>query len=228
MKYLYIVLAALLLCGILLGCAKNAAPKPSVSWRVDSTGKYLADDAVRQVITVQAGAASEARITLYEKSKVNGKNVWTETLRCEGFIGQKGLGKTREGDRKTPIGEFGIVTAFGIKENPGTSLPYIDVTENIYACCDAECYNQIVDIREHPHENPEDEHMIDYSPEYNYGFMLDYNPERQVGKGNSIFFHCRGANPYTAGCIALAEEDMIQLLRAVDANARIVIDYLPM
>ena len=222
MRKRMVILTLCLLC-VLAGC--SAKPQGPESWRAISTGKYRDDASVRQVITVKAFSQNEARITMYEKSSENGKNVWTETLSCDGYIGKNGLGKTKEGDYKTPLGDFGIVTAFGIKENPGTSLPYIDVTEDIYACCDAEYYNQIINMKEHPHETVEDEHMIEYTPEYNYGFSIDYNPEHTVGKGNSIFFHCRGANPFTAGCISLNEEDLVQILKSVDANARIIIDY---
>ena len=42
---------------------------------------------------------------------------------------------------------------------------------------------------------------------------------------SAIFLHCTGANTYTGGCIAVSEENMIILLKALDTNARIIIDY---
>ena len=228
MKRSFTLLCTFLLCLIVFtGCGeKQEQPGASVSWRVDTTGKYLNDDAVSQLITVQATGQTDARIKLFEKSVVNGKNVWTETLSCEGYIGKEGLGKTKEGDNKTPIGDFGIVTAFGIRENPGTALPYVDVTEDTYCCGDENFYNQIIDISEHPHDCSNGEHMIDYSPEYNYGLFLDYNSEGTAGLGSAIFFHCSGANVFTGGCIAVSEENMVTILKALDGHARIIIDYL--
>ena len=229
MKRKILLHSLLVLCLVaLVGCGaeKQAQPSASVSWRVDTTGKYLNDDSVSQLITVQAVSQTDARIKLFEKSKENGKNIWTETLSCEGYIGKEGLGKTKEGDNKTPIGDFGIITAFGIKENPGTALPYVDVTENTYCCGDENFYNQIIDIAEHPHDCNDGEHLIDYSPEYNYGFSLDYNKEGTVGLGSAIFFHCTGANVFTGGCIAVSEEDMVTILKALDGSARVIIDYL--
>ena len=214
-----------LLSGCGVGVAENTH-QPSIHWRIDVTGKYLYDDNVRQIVTVQAKDKTDAIISLFEKSVENGNPIWTKTLRCPGYIGLNGLGKTKEGDNKTPIGDFGIITAFGIKKNPGTALPYIEATPDIYCCADAECYNRMINITEHPHEC-EGEHLVDYSPEYNYGIFIDYNAECEYGKGNSIFFHCTGANTYTGGCIAISEEDMVTLLHQLDSNARIVIDYLP-
>ena len=224
---LVILISMMLLCACSAGSSTASEKAPSIHWRKDTTGKYLNDDSVKQIITVQAADGSDAVIKLFEKTVENGKNIWTETLDCSGFIGLEGLGKTKEGDNKTPIGDFGIITAFGIKENPGTALPYIDVDGNTYCCGDKNFYNQIIDISEHPHDCSDGEHIIDYSPEYNYGIFIDYNKEGTPGLGSAIFLHCAGANTYTGGCIAVSEENMVSILRALDANARIIIDYLP-
>lgn len=193
----------------------------------DTTGKYLRDDSVKQLITVQATEGTNAVVKLFEKTAENGSTLWTQTLDCPGFIGLAGLGKTKEGDNKTPIGDFGITTAFGIKADPGTALPYLDVDEYTYCCGDENYYNQLIDIREHPHDCSGGEHLIDYSPEYNYGLFLDYNKDGTPGLGSAIFFHCAGANTYTGGCIAVSEEDMVTILKALTPNARIIIDYMP-
>ena len=227
---LFLLLLCVLLF-VLCACKKSSPAEekhtPSIQWRADTTHKYLNDDAVRQIIAVQATEGSNAVVKLFEKTFENGKTIWTQTLTCPAFIGQNGLGKTKEGDMKTPIGDFGIRTAFGNKPNPGTALPYIEADENLYACADANFYNQLIDIREHPHDCSEGEHIIEYTPEYNYAFFLDYNKENTVGLGNSIFFHCTGANTYTGGCIAVSEEDMLTILSVIDQNARVIIDYMP-
>ena len=231
MKKTLAISLALVSCLLLLvACGaqqEEAAKAPSISWRVDTTGKYLNDDAVRQIITVQAIDDHNARVKLFEKSVENGKNIWTEILSCDGFIGKCGLGKTKEGDNMTPIGDFGFICAFGIKENPGTAIEYVDITENTYCCGDENFYNQLIDIGEHPHDCADGEHLIEYSPEYNYGLFIDYNKEGTPGLGSAIFLHCTGTNPFTGGCIAVSEENMVTILRAVEPNARIIIDYMP-
>ena len=57
------------------------------------------------------------------------------------------------GDGKTPIGTLRPLSAFGIKPNPGTTMPYIDVKPTTYACDeDCEYYNKIIDTAETKHE----------------------------------------------------------------------------
>ena len=63
----------------------------------------------------------------------------------------------------------------------------MDVTDDIY-CCEEDYYNKMLSIKEYPHDC-KGEHLIDYTPEYNYGFFLDYNSEGEKGKGSAIFFH---------------------------------------
>lgn len=142
-----------------------------------------------------------------------------EVLTTDAYIGRNGMGKTREGDGKTPVGTFGIITAFGLKENPGTPLPYLDITPDTWCCGDEHFYNRIIDIKQHPHDC-KGERMADYSPEYNYGFFIDYNSECEPGRGSAIFFHCKGSKPYTAGCVAIDEDKMIELLRQIDTKTK--------
>ena len=212
----------------LLACSSKDAEHPNpIHWGNDFTIKYLKNDSVNQLVAVQYVGGYDARIKLYVKSHEDGKTIWTKTLDCMGVVGKNGLGKTREGDMKTPIGDFGITTAFGILKNPGTTIPYINIKETTWACGEPWAYNQIIDTSDYDQECKEGEHMITYTPEYNYGLALDYNKECEFGRGSAIFFHCTGAKPYTGGCIAVEQKDMKQILCTLDANARIVIDYMP-
>ncbi len=219
------------LCAILAGCCcKTGQTKqehPSINWTDSTTAKYRYDKNVNQLIAVQYTDGSEAIIRLFVKSYQDTMPVWTEILMCDGYVGRDGLvDELPHRMYQTPIGDYGMITAFGIKPNPGTRLPYIDVTEYTYSC-DIDCpfYNTIIDYREHP-EACVGEHMIDYSPQYNYGFFFDYNKEQNLNLNSSIFFHCTGANPYTAGCIAVSEQDMVTILQNIDMGARIIINYL--
>ena len=57
------------------------------------------------------------------------------------------------GDGKTPIGTLRPLSAFGVKPNPGTTMPYIDVKPTTYACDeDCEYYNKIIDTAETQHD----------------------------------------------------------------------------
>lgn len=205
----------------LLGC--ESKPKDiGFKWSDITTAKYRYDDNVNYILAVKYVGASDAKIFLYEKDK-NNKNAWTEVLNCDGIVGKNGIGKTKEGDNMAPKGDFPILMSFGIKNNPGTRLPYLDINDNIYACEDENNYNKIIDINVYPHEC-NGEHMIDYSPEYNYGFKIGYNIENTMGKGSSIFFHCKGAKSYTGGCIAVDEVNVKKILQIIDNTTRVVID----
>ncbi|MCQ2288443.1 MAG: hypothetical protein MJZ74_05035 [Muribaculaceae bacterium] len=186
------------------------------------TTPYDNNSNVQQVISVKYTGGSDCAVRMYEKTTLNGRSTWQMTLACNGHVGKNGLGKEKEGDMKTPTGDWGIITAFGINPNPGTSLPWIDVKESTYCCDDATAYNRIIDLNSTPHKCT-GEHMIKYVPEYNYGFFIDYNSECTIGKGSAIFFHCTGEKVYTAGCIAVPQQFMITILRTISPTARVIV-----
>ncbi len=187
------------------------------------TAGYDSNADVNNIIFVLGKGGSDADVRLLTR---DGKGGWSETLACDGHIGRNGLDKEREGDGKTPVGDFGIITAFGIKPDPGTALPYIDVTPDLWCCGDSIAYNRIIDINEYPHECA-GEHLCEYEPAYNYAFFPDYNAGCTFGLGSAIFFHCNGSKPYTAGCVAVDEEDMVAILKALDLHSRVIIDSIP-
>jgi len=172
-----------------------------------------------QILLVKHTHGSEAVVEFYVRE--NGR--FRLDMKGDAFVGKNGIDKTREGDAKTPTGTFGITTAFGIKPNPGTSVPYIDVKETTFACDeDCEFYNRIIDTMETGHDC-HGEHMIKYTSSYAYGMALNYNPENIYPKGSAIFLHCKGSNPYTGGCIAVDEDFMVNILKKADSSMVICI-----
>lgn len=179
---------------------------------------YHIDRMIRQLILVEYEPGSAARVSMYQKTG----DTWQCILACKGCVGKNGLGKTREGDRKTPEGIFELTGAFGIRENPGTKMPYVQVHSSLYLCSDREHYNQLIDITQYPHDCC-GEHLIEYVPQYNYGMFLAYNRECIYGKGSAIFLHCTGEKDYTEGCIAVSESDMAAILRYAEPGIHICI-----
>ncbi len=180
--------------------------------------QYLEDGETGQLVFVKCTGGSNATVEMYKKK--NG--AWKQVVSCKGYIGQNGLGKTKEGDRKTPSGVYNLTGAFGIKADPGAKMSYVQVNRYLYWCGDSSYYNQLVDIREKPH-SCFGEHLIDYVPEYNYGMFLDYNADCVYGKGSAIFLHCTGSNAYTGGCIAVGQKNMIKIIKNAAAGAKICI-----
>ena len=181
--------------------------------------EYSSQENVKSLVFVKVTEGSNAQVALYKKEN----NLFVNTFNCDAFIGKNGLGKEKEGDSKSPEGDFGIIQAFGIKANPGTTIEYLDITKDHY-CCDEDCqyYNKLIDAKAVNHKC-KGEHIIDYVPQYNYGFFLDYNKEGVYPKGSAIFFHVKGKRPYTAGCVAVDEEAIISILKVIDSNTRVCI-----
>ncbi len=205
------------------GAFRAPAERPSPVW----VTRLPAAKKAQQLFIVGVYANQSAWISLHEKK--NG--VWTETVSTPGFIGREGLGKTREGDGKTPVGTYHVTKAFGILPDPGCSIPYTMVNDNHYWSGDerpGKRYNEFVDIRDIPDlDTKNSEHIIEYTDPYQYCLNVSYNEKGKPGLGSAIFIHCFGARkPYTGGCIALPREKMRSLMQKIDKNCVVLIDSL--
>ncbi len=185
--------------------------------------KYATLNNVKQIILVRQSdkIISYGDLFLFTK---NPEENWELVLQCQAYLGKNGIDKKLEGDRRTPTGDYGFIMAFGAKDNPGSLIPYTKLTNTMYWCGDKEYYNQFVDTSTMNHScSGNSEHLLSYIPQYNYALALDYNKENIYGKGSAIFLHCFGNYPFTMGCISIAEENMVKILKSVDTNARICI-----
>ncbi len=180
--------------------------------------QYRNDASTNQLVFVQHLGGSRAQVMMYSKSGGS----WQKVVSCIGYVGRNGINKTREGDGKTPTGTFNLTGGFGIRDNPGARMPYTKINDYLYWCSDKTHYNQLIDIRQYPH-TCRGEHLIDYVPHYDYGMFTDYNREGVYGKGSAIFLHRMGSNPYTGGCIAVPQADMIRILQMAQPGAKICI-----
>ena len=175
-----------------------------------------------QVVLVEHSSGSNAVLSLHEKKD----GAWQKLYECAAYVGKNGVGKEKEGDKKTPLGVYNLTTPFGIKDDPGAAMPYTKVTEYHYWCGDSSSpyYNQLMDERtcDRKHTSA-DEYLIDYVGEYNYAMFIDYNAAGVPHKGSCIFLHCTGKNKYTAGCVAIPEAAMKQVLQWAKAGVKIVI-----
>ena len=164
-----------------------------------------------------------------------GKNEWIlefpqyniETL---AYIGKNGVtSEKREGDEKTPIGEFklGVIMGMHPKEEieNGTKLEYIQITKDMYWVDDSKSkyYNQLVKISEVEKDWKSAEHLIDYPIQYEYLIEVKTNPKNIPGNGSAIFLHCTN-NKSTAGCIAIDKKIMEKLIEVIDKNTTIEIN----
>ncbi len=191
-----------------------------------------AEDA-EQLLIVGNYEETTAWVSMHEKvySEEDPEGTWQMIMTTPGFIGKKGLGKTKEGDAKTPVGTFGFNAAFGIAADPGCAIPYKQVDDDDYWSGDIRegmHYNEMVDIKDYPDLDTENsEHIIDYTRQYQYCLNIDYNKEGTPGEGSAIFLHCLGPyKPYTGGCVAIPENQMRFVMQHVRPDCRVVIETL--
>lgn len=211
----------ILAAGISCISAETAASKKQKDKWERLLDKYKDADSTEQLIFVKYKGGSQAELVMFQKEASKAGNRWTEVLSCPAYVGKNGIGKTQEGDQRTPTGTFRILSAFGVKENPGTRLPYTVLNPYLYWSAERETYNQMVDIRETGVENGE--HLMDYQPQYHYAMVIGYNQRGVYGKGSAIFLHVKGNTSYTAGCVSVSEKDMKKILKNATKRTKICI-----
>lgn len=246
MKKKLSIIAALTACAIMgasvIGCgAASSAPASSTPAEesgykgidVESpewVGKLDAAADADQMLVVAAfdETATDAWISLHEKQE---DGSWHMVMTAPGFIGKNGLGKTKEGDAKTPTGVFHFNRAFGIADDPGCAIPYVKVDDDTYWSGDPRegfHYNELVNIKDLPDldlESGDSEHIIEFPYHYQYCLNISYNEEGTPGLGSAIFLHCYGpAKPFTGGCVAIPEDHMKYVMQQVDDKTAVVID----
>lgn len=147
--------------------------------------------------------------------KINNK--FKKIIETDCYYGKNGFSINRHsGDLTTPIGAYKILYAFGTDGNINTNIEYKKITQNSYFSDDEnniEQYNTWIESN----KKIIGEHLIEYPKEYHYGMVIGYNINPKVkGKGSSIFLHCKGNKPYTAGCIAIDECKLLEVLKNID------------
>lgn len=140
----------------------------------------------------------------------------------------------REGDGKSPAGVLSLLEMWGYAEAApaGVRLPYRQ-SGALDRCVDdvkAKEYGTIVRAPESgppPWQSAEELRMR--SDHYKYLVVIDYNARTpRPGAGSCIFLHVApppGAP--TAGCTALAEAELLSVLRFLDPAAQPVLVQLP-
>ena len=148
--------------------------------------KYMQE--VRQILLIEQSKTEQSVGKLCLLSKTSDSH-WLEVMQCKAYLGKNGIDKSREGDKRTPTGDYGMVMAFGAKDDPGSLVSYTKLTNTMYLCGDKEYYNQFIDVSKINHTcSKNSEHLIRYVPQYNYALFFDYNKENIFGKGSAIFF----------------------------------------
>lgn len=181
---------------------------------------------VHQVVFVRAKANDKksGALSAWEKSGDH----WVVSLHnADVVLGWHGIVAPHdkfEGDGATPAGIYSLSRAFGYYPFPNTKLPYIQLTDNHYWVDDplSALYNQLVAKKP---DAQSFEKMKRTDSLYKVGIVVEYNTHPVVArKGSAIFLHIwRGAGSSTAGCVAMAEPNLIKLLEWLDPSQHPII-----
>lgn len=192
----------------------------------------------RQLILVlpEGVNAVPAKVWLLERTDANGR--WRAaagplqaTVGRNGTGWGKGLGDLpnpgnypdkKEGDGRSPGGVFVLPWAFGYKPSApeGVRLPWVECTDTLVGVDDVKSryYNQIFDesqVADKDWNSAETMRRRDRA--YEFGLMIGHNARREAGAGSCIFLHLwKRPGHGTAGCTALAREDVLRILRWLD------------
>ena len=142
-------------------------------------------------------------------------------------IGKNGRSKKKiEGDKKTPIGTFGIEHLYYRKDKINTfqtNLKCIQIKRNMGWCNDTKNlkkYNKLINI------DQKTSHEKLFRKDYKYDLLIPikYNFKKKIaGKGSCIFIHITKDYQPTAGCIALKKKDFLIMLKIINKNTIIKI-----
>ena len=139
----------------------------------------------------------------------------------------------REGDGKAPAGAYPLGTAFGFAPSAaavGARLPYLPLVETTECVDDVGSahYNAIVDRRRVPRVDWASSERMRSIELYRLGVAVDYNVGPAVaGRGSCIFLHVwAGPASSTAGCTAMPEPALAELVRWLDPARRPVLVQL--
>ena len=231
--------ALLLLTGLSAPSASAAEPPyhPSRLANVGTAGQVI-------VVTAPSWRSTTATLRAYERDRKGG---WREVMGATpARLGWSGLylaAERRQGTGKTPAGTFAIPRAFGRLADPGTQLPYRKFDRD-----DAWTYNPARPATYNVYQTSRAgwagyggyaEHLWSYGSQYNYVAVMDYNlpggPIRtgadgvrraaepaDTKAGGGIFLHVTNGK-VTAGCVAIPERAMRDVLRWLDPDRKPVI-----
>jgi L,D-peptidoglycan transpeptidase YkuD (ErfK/YbiS/YcfS/YnhG family) len=203
--------------------ARPASPHPAAAPQPDNLASRLhtLPATTRQVIVAYAAGYGTSTGMLETFQKVDG--VWRPVFgRMPMRLGVNGFSDRKvEGDLTTPTGVYRIGgTMYGIAANPGVRYAYHRLVtddwwnENVAS----PGYNSFVHGAD---PGGGSEAMWRTTPQYTYLAVINYNipvVPASPARGSGIFLHV-SVGRGTLGCLALAQTDLVRVLRWLDPGA---------
>lgn len=205
----------------IVSCSPDSKKEKLVIKNILEVQAPVIPDSVKQLVLVYNETLNDPQAKLFTLQK--DKEEWSIVLGpVQAGIGENGFaapGDKVEGDGKTPGGIFKLGHLFTYLDSVNTRMPFTRTTPEDKWIDDTESpdYNQYVrgETSAKSYEN-----LKLKSDHYKYCLVIEYNTNPVVkGKGSAIFFHLRDSeSETTAGCVAVSESDMLQILKWLDPD----------
>ncbi len=180
-----------------------------------------------QVVTVNHRSGHAARVSYWVLRGGDWKRVLTA---ADGRIGYGGLvvGRhRRQGTGTTPLGSYGLVSAFGMHAaSDRWSIRYRKVKRGDYWVQDnaSDFYNRYRNKRQGgfrwwlpTSDANSSERLLDYRSQYEWAIVLDFNTDQVRRRGSGIFLHVNGSGA-TAGCVSAPRRFIRSLMVRLDPD----------
>ncbi len=183
-----------------------------------------------QLVTVQVSGPAATTGTLQAWQRSPGG--WTSPIGPVSVrVGTAGVGPTHEGLNRTPVGTFGLPSAFGRDPNPGTRLLYRQIGDSDWWVSDPKSpqYNTYQHCAPGtcPFDEKDGENLGEAGTSYDYAIVIGYNTVPVVaGAGSAFFVHVDAGIP-SAGCVETPRDKVVALLKWLnpDQHPQITIGY---
>jgi L,D-peptidoglycan transpeptidase YkuD (ErfK/YbiS/YcfS/YnhG family) len=210
--------------------AAPVTPRSPLSLTNDATRLRTIPAATQQLIIVSSDGYAATTATVETFTKASGH--WQPAFPAmSGRIGTKGFSDHKvEGDLTTPTGVYGIgSTMYGIAANPGVHYAFHQLVPDDYWNENPASagYNSFAHGSD---PGAGSEALWQIAPQYNYFAVINYNipvVPASPALGSAIFLHVMVPGHATAGCVALAQADLLKVLQWLDPGAAPLIVMAP-
>lgn len=210
---------------VLLSAAALALVTSPLAQAVNTPWFARSVGSASQVISVVGVGGSKAKMDVWQRGPAGWQPIG---IGIPANIGSNGmLAQTHDGNMATPMGIFTLDFAFGTAPNPGGGLQYVQVgpdhwwdgdmkspTYNtMQVCKKAQC-----PFNTDPSSGTENLQI----PQYKHAVVMGVNKARVPGNGGAFFLHTTDGGP-TAGCVAIEDATLVQIMRWLRPGALIAV-----
>ena len=216
---------------VVAGRAAALSYAPPVPGARRYTGRIPAT--TRQIVLVRAArwSSTQGTLTWWTRTATG----WRKLGSAAAHLGYGGLVRAArrvQSTGTTPAGQFRMTETFGRRADPGTAMPYTQLTDDHWWVQDRRSpyYNQmrlgsLGGFARRTSGYNASEHLARMGSQYAYAAVVDFNrPNPVIGRGSGIFLHAYGDRT-TVGCVSVPRSVMRGLLQWMSPGAqpRIVI-----